>query len=150
MYAANGRDKKYAAAQWMADALVEHGGRWKSMLVTWREKARDKEKEDSWEERHRRMDEKRKIRDDGHPKNTRRRLLVKQRVEVQREPVAEEVSQAPTIQLRRTARCDICDNDIVQGHSETQDCLPGKITSRTGTVGDPAHPEAAAVFTTVY
>ena len=112
MYAANGRDRKYAAAQWMEDALVEHGGRWKSMMITWREKARDKEKEDSWEERHRRMDEKRKIRDDGHPKNTRRRLLVKQRVEVQWEPVAEEASQAPTIQLRRTAKCDICDNDI--------------------------------------
>ena len=71
-----------------------------------------KEKEDSWEERHRRMDEKRKIRDDGHSKNTRRRLLGKQRVEVQQEAVAEEASQAPTIQPRRTARCDICDNDI--------------------------------------
>ena len=112
MYAANGRDKKYAAAHWMEDALVEHGGRWKSTMITWREEARDKEKEDSWEERQRRMDEKRKIRDDGHPINTRRRLLVKQRVEVQREPVAEEASKAPTTQLRRTARCDICDNDI--------------------------------------
>ena len=43
MYAANGHDKKYAAAQWMEDALVEHGGRWKSMMITWREKAREGE-----------------------------------------------------------------------------------------------------------
>ena len=112
MYVANGHDKKYAAAQWMEDALVEHGGRWKSMMITWREKAREKEKEDSWEERHRRMDEKRKIRDDGQPKNTRRRLLYKQRVEVHQETVVEETSQVPAIQLRRTAKCDICDNDI--------------------------------------
>ena len=112
MYAANGHDKKYAAAHWMEDALVKHGGRWKSMMITWRKKARDEEKKDSWEERHRRMDEKRKIRDDGQPKNTRRRLLYKQRVEVQQEAVAEETNQAPTIQLRRTAKCDICDSDI--------------------------------------
>ena len=112
MHAANGHDKKHAAAQWMKDARVEHGERWKSMMITWRKKARDEEKKDSWEERHRRMDEKRKRRDDEQPKNTRRRLLHKQRVEVQQEAVAEETNQVPTMQLRRTAKCDICDSDI--------------------------------------
>ena len=64
MYAANSHDKKHAAAQWMEDAIVEHGGRWKSMMIIWREKAREKEKEDLWEERHRRRDEKQKIREE--------------------------------------------------------------------------------------
>ena len=58
------------------------------------------------------MDEKQKLREEEQSKSTRRRLLYKQRVEVHQEAVVKETSQVPAIQLRRTAKCDICNNDI--------------------------------------
>ena len=135
----------------MEDAVVKHGGRWKAMMITWRKKARDEEKKDSWEERHRRMDEKQRGRDDGKPGNTRRRLLYKQRVEVQQEEVVEETKQAPAIQLRRTAKCDICDSDIpYKGLRKHRTACQARSPAERAQWAIRAHPETAALFTTVY